>query len=197
MTGLESILSQIDGDAKREAEEQLSAAREEAGKILEAAREAAAQKASAILAEGEEKAQDIRSRADSATELARRNAMLSFKQQVIREAIDSTLDSLENAPDGEYFSLLLQLAARFSREGKAEMRLNARDLKRLPADFEEQLKKAAPRAEIAISPTPCDIESGFLLIYGGIDINCTFRAIFEAAEGELRDAAGKILFPGA
>ncbi len=197
MTGLENILSQIEGDAKQEADELLSAARKKADELLSEAREEAAGKTQAILQEGERKAQDIRARADSAAMLERRNAMLAFKQQVIRDAIDSTRVSLENAPGAEYFELLLQLAARFAGEGKAEMRLNQRDLDRLPPDFEAALRQAVPHGEITVSKTPCDIENGFLLVYGGIDINCTFRAIFEEAEGELRDAAGKLLFPEA
>lgn len=197
MTGLETILSQITGDAEQEAAEQRSAAEQEAAELLAAAKEEAAKRTQAILQEGEQKAQEIRSRAESAAALERRNAMLSFKQQEIRNAIDSTRTALEELPDQEYFDLLVQLCARFAGEGKAEMRLNQKDLDRLPAGFEDTLKQALPQGEITISKEPCNIESGFLLVYGGIDINCTFRAIFEDMEGELRDAVGKILFPDA
>ena len=195
MTGLEAILSQIESDARQEADELLSSAKAKVEEILVNAKEEAAKKSQEILQEGEKKAQDIRDRADSAAMLARRNNMLAFKQQVIREAIDSTRASLEKAPDKEYFEMLLQLAARFAREGKGEMRLNRRDLDRLPGSFEADLKQAVPQADITVSKDPCDIENGFLLVYGGIDVNCTFRAIFEEADGELRDAVGKILFP--
>lgn len=195
MTGLESILSQIDSDARTESEDLLSAARAKAEGLTAKAREEASQKAKAMLQDGERRAQDIRDRAASAAQLERRNDMLAFKQQVIREAIEQTRVSLENAPANEYFETLLLLAARSAQKGKAEMRLNRRDLDRLPAGFEDELKKAAPQAEITVSKTPCDIASGFLLTYGGIDVNCTFQAIFEDAEGALRDAAGKILFP--
>lgn len=196
MTGLETILSQISGDAQREAEEQLSAARARADEILAAAKEEAAEKSQEIIKDGEKKAQDIRDRAGSAAQLERRNATLLFKQQVIREAVDGTRAAMEAAPDREYFDVLLRLAAQYAPKGTSEMRLNARDLGRLPKDFEAELKKAAPQADITISQTPADLESGFLLVHGGIDVNCAFRAIFEGAEGELRDAAGKLLFPG-
>ena len=195
MTGLEAILSQIENDARQEADELLSDAKAKAEEILAAAKEEAAKKSQEILQEGEKKAQDIRDRADSAAMLARRNAMLAFKQQVIRDAIDSTRASLENAPDQEYWEMLLQLAAHYAGEGKGEMCLNRRDLERLPKNFETDLKQAAPQADITVSKTPCDIENGFLLVYGGIDVNCTFRAVFEEADGELRDMMGKILFP--
>ncbi len=185
MTGLENILSQIESDARQEAEEQLEAAKAQAEEASQS-----------LLRAGEEQAQAIRSKAESAAQLERRNAMLTFKQQVIRDAIDSTRTSLESAPDQAYFDLLLQLAAKYAPAGKSEMRLNRRDLDRLPKEFAASLKRAAPQAEIVISDTPSDIASGFLLVYGGIDINCTFQAIFEDAEAELRDVAGGILFPG-
>ncbi len=195
MTGLETILNQINSDAREEADRQLEAARSQAHEILEAAKADAAAKSQAVLKNGEQMAQAIREKAESSAQLERRNAMLAFKQQMIRETIDNARTSLEQAPDKEYFDLLLLLAARFSQKGKGEMRLNRRDLDRLPKNFESDLKQAAPQAEITVSPTPCGIDSGFLLVYGGIDVNCTFRAIFEDAEGELRDAVGKILFP--
>ncbi len=196
MTGLETILSQIDSDAQQEASGRLEAAREEAEKLLAAAKEEAAQRSQAILQEGEKKAGEIRERAASAAQLERRNAMLAFKQQMIRDSIEETRTALENAPDQEYFPTLVHLAARFAKAGKAEMKLNRRDLDRLPKGFEDDLKKAVPQSEISVSKTPCEISSGFLLVYGGIDINCTFQAIFEDAEAELRDAAGRLLFPG-
>ncbi len=196
MTGLENILSQINEDAQREAGEKIAAAKAEADEILKAAGEDAARISQTMIQDGEKAAQDIRDRAESAALLERRNAMLSFKQQLICKAIDNTRAALENAPEQEYFDLLLRLVSKSAVAGKAEMRLNRRDLDRLPADFAAALKQAAPQADITVSPAPCDIESGFLLAYGGIDINCTFRAIFEDAESELRDAAGNTLFSG-
>ena len=77
------------------------------------------------------------------------------------------------------------------------MRLNAKDVSRLPDDFLARMRKAVPEAEVVISPKPHPVESGFLLVYGGVDINCTFQAIFEDAYEELRDTAGRLLFPQA
>ena len=44
------------------------------------------------------------------------------------------------------------------------------------------------------SKTPCDLPDGFLLVYGGIDVNCTFDALFEAEADALQDIAGGLLF---
>lgn len=195
MTGLESILNQIASDGQKEAEEQLSAARAKAAEITEKAKAEGAEKVRAALKDGERRAQEIRDRAQSAAELEQRNQMLVFKQELIGEAVEAARESLENAPDKEYFEILLTLYKRFAQEGRGEMLLNKRDIDRLPDDFLARMRKAVPGAEVTISPKPRQVENGFLLVYGGVDINCTFRAIFEDAYEELRDAAGKLLFP--
>lgn len=194
MTGLESILSQIAGDGQKEAEEILGEARKKADEIAEEAKAKGAEQVRAVLKDGERRAQDIRDRAQSAAELEQRNQLLVFKQQLIGEAVDAARESLENAPDAEYFDTLLALYSRFAGEGQGELRLNKRDLDRLPDDFLARMRKAVPAAQVTISPKAYDIESGFLLVYGGVDVNCTFRAIFEDAYEELRDAAGRLLF---
>lgn len=197
MTGLESIIKQIAGDAQAEAQQILEEARNKAEKAQQDAQQEAKRQAQAVLQKGEQDAQDIRERAASSAELQKRNQMLRFKQQLIGEAIEGARASMEEAPDKDYFDMLLQLYTRFAQKGQGEMRLNQKDLKRLPDDFLARMKQAVPQADMHISPTPCDIESGFLLVYGGMDINCTFRAVFEEAMDALRDAAGKRLFPGA
>jgi V/A-type H+-transporting ATPase subunit E len=151
----------------------------------------------AVLKDGERRAQDIRDRAKSAAELEQRNEMLLFKQQLIGETVDAARKSFEEAPDDEYFDTLLALYTRFAREGQGELRLNSRDLERLPDDFLARMRKAVPGAQVTISPKAHNVESGFLLVYGGVDINCTFRAIFEDAYEQLRDTAGRLLFPQA
>ena len=195
MTGLDSIISQIAGDGQKEAGEILAQAQKKAGDIAEAAKTQGGEQVRTVLKDGERRAQDIRDRAQSAAELEQRNQMLLFKQELIREAVDAARESLENAPDKEYFDALLTLYKRHAQEGRGEMFLNKKDVDRLPDDFLARMRKAVPGAEVTISPKPQNIENGFLLVYGGVDINCTFRAIFEDASDQLRDAAGKLLFP--
>lgn len=195
MTGLESIINQIAGDARQEADAILAEAKAKADKAAAEAKEEAKRQADAILQKGEQDAKEIRERAQSAAELAKRNQMLSFKQGLIQEAVEGARAAMEGAPDKEYFDSLLELYKRFAQKGQGEMRLNEKDLKRLPDDFLARMKQAVPEADMHISQKPAGIESGFLLVYGGMDINCTFRAVFEDAYDELRDAAGKLLFP--
>lgn len=194
MTGLETILQQIAADAKAEADELLQAAEQEKAKLLSEAKAKAEECEKAAIVLGEEQAKQIRERAESAAQMERRNAILACKQELIRETITQVKEALATAPDEKYFAVLESLAAKFAAEGKAELRLNKRDLERLPGDFTERLKAAAPQTELTIAAEPIDIANGFVLAYGEIDINCTLDAVFDGAQAELSDAVSRTLW---
>ena len=69
------------------------------------------------------------------------------KQQLIREALNQVCANLENAPAEEYFSILLELAERAAQPGEGVLWLNARDLERLPEDFQQRLDKITPQGK--------------------------------------------------
>ena len=47
-----------------------------------------------------------------------------------------------------------------------------------------------------MSPVPAPIEDGFILKYGEIEFNCTFKALFAAFSQELQAKAAELLFGG-
>ena len=177
-TGLDRIIEQILADAEAKAAEQVAAAEKEAKKTLADAAAEAEQKANVLLADSEKVGADIKARAASTAEFTRRRTVLAAKQNAIRDVIAAAQKELHDLPDDEYFSVLLKLAQK-----------NA-----LPGDAEMQLKAAVPGTNITVSNTPCNIPDGFLLVYGGIDVNCTFASLFEAAGDTLQDLAGGMLF---
>ena len=174
-TGLDRIIEQILADAEAKAAEQVAAAEEEAKKTLADAAAEAEQKANVLLADSEKVGADIKARAASTAEFTRRRTVLAAKQNAIRDVIAAAQKELHDLPDDEYFSVLLKLA-------------------QMPQDFSAQLKMAVPGTNITVSNTPCNIPDGFLLVYGGIDVNCTFASLFEAAGDTLQDLAGGMLF---
>lgn len=194
MTGLEAILAHIEQEAQAEAQGLLDAAQAEAQATLERAQEEAQQRSQAILEEAQKGADAIRERAESAALLEKRDGLLRCKQQLIREALGQVCQELEQAPAQEYFSLLLELVGRWAQPGDGVLYLNARDLQRLPQGFQEELDRIAPQGKIALSPQPRQLESGFVLAYGPVELDCTFPALFREAYDQLRDAAGAILF---
>lgn len=74
------------------------------------------------------------------------------------------------------------------------MQLNEKDLAAHAAGFFGAAESCCAGTNITVSNTPCNIPDGFLLVYGGIDVNCTFASLFEAVGDTLQDLAGGMLF---
>ena len=191
MTGLENIVSIIRQDAQSEAEAIIAKAQAEADKIIDKARAEAQEKGTQLTKGGSDKANDIIERAESAAQLETKKALLFSKQHLLKSVIDEAKLQLEGLEDKEYFDVLIQLAKKYSAQKDGFMLLNANDLGRLPADFEKKIQEIG---NITIKKEPANIKNGFLLIYGGIDINCTFDALFEDSAEALQDIVSNILF---
>ena len=191
MTGLENIVSIIRQDAQSEAEAIIAKAQAEADKIIDKARAEAQEKSTQLTKGGSDKANDIIERAESAAQLETKKALLFSKQHLLKSVIDEAKLQLEGLEDKEYFDVLIHLAKKYSAQKDGFMLLNANDLGRLPADFEKKIQEIG---NITIKKEPANIKNGFLLIYGGIDINCTFDALFEDSAEALQDIVSDILF---
>ena len=191
MTGLENIVSIIRQDAQSEAEAIIAKAQAEADKIIDKARAEAQEKSTQLTKGGSDKANDIIERAESAAQLETKKALLFSKQHLLKSVIDEAKLQLEGLEDKEYFDVLLQLVKKYSAQKDGFMLLNANDLERIPADFEKKIQEIG---NITIKKEPANIKNGFLLIYGGIDINCTFDALFEDSAEALQDIVSDILF---
>lgn len=77
-----------------------------------------------------------------------------------------------------------------------EICFSAADLGRLPEGFEAEVSKAAAAAggSLKLSREGKNIENGFILIYGGIEENCTIAAMFDAKKDELSDIVHRLVF---
>ena len=75
------------------------------------------------------------------------------------------------------------------------MYLSERDLDRLPEDFEEKVNSLIfEKGALMISKKPGNLENGFILVYGDMEVNCTLRAVFDEKHDLLKDLLGKALF---
>ena len=195
-TGLDRIIERIRTDAQNRAAEKIADAENDAAKTLAQAAKAAEQMAAEQMEEAQKKAADAARRADASAEFNRRRAVLAAKQDAIRATVAAAQERISALPEDEYFEVLLKLLKANAAPGKAELRLGAKDLARKPQDFAAKAAEAAKTAgaQITLSQTPCDISDGFLLVYDGIDVNCTFDSLFASKADALQDIAGGILF---
>ena len=193
MAGIENITSLIKQDAENTAAEIISNAKSKAEELNKQAHKDADEKISAVVKSQDVKFASIIERAKSSAELEKRKSLLSAKQEVISEIIEKAKESLENLPDDEYFDLLIKLVGKYSTEESGSIALGAKDLKRVPSDFEAKAN-AVSKGKLTLSKDSINIKNGFLLLYGGIDINCTFDSLFDEKNEEILDKVTHIVF---
>ncbi len=193
MTGLEKIISQIE----YESNDRCRIIIEEANKKAQGIIDSAEAEASGILKESEEqtakKLENMSQSAVSSAELAKSKILLKSKLEIIDDMLDKALNEIRALGDEEYFEIIKSLILNNAKEGEGVLRLSAKDCARLPKDFLSSVNKALGDKKIVLGDE-ADINGGFLLIYGDIDINCSFDAIASSKRDELRDALNSLLF---
>lgn len=196
MRGIEKIAAQIIG----EAEEKKAAIYEEIQHKID---ELNAKTDEEIKAELERINDDTLREEGTLEELAglaaqqkRRQAALSAKQEVIGEIINEAYERLLNLEDEKYFAVIKKMLEDNVLSEKGEIIFSARDRQRMPKDFEDVINNVALEkgGELVMSDEIRSIDGGFVLVYGGIEENCTFKAMLEASREELHDMVNGKLF---
>ena len=193
MSGIDKIIQQIETDTSQYCDSVTGQAQKKADAIISTANKEAEQ----IAATGREKTAarvaDIKKRGDSAAELEEKRVMLYTKQQIISTMLCDGLQAAKDLPEAEYFSLIINMVAKYSLPEDGVIFFGEKDNRRLPAGFTDELNQAA-KGGITLSPDFAPIDAGFILKYGGIEQNCSFDAIFAGEAENLSDKAGRLLF---
>ncbi len=189
MSGVEKIIARLNEETESQCRETEFNARKKAAEIVARAQTEGNGQIKAAEAEANKRSERILAGAQSLVSANSRKARLAARVALIDEVLESAARSLHELSDEAYFNALAGLAVRNKQDGVGEMLLCERDLKRMPRDFIDKLGYG-----FKVSPVPAPIEDGFILKYGEIEINCTFKALFGAAERELRARANTMLF---
>lgn len=193
MTGLDKILDEIRQEADEIAAGILKEAQEKADAIALEAQKRGAAAVTHIEEESAAKCTDILSRGESAAELLKRKAALRAKQDIISQVLLDAKTTLLNLPEDNYFERILKMVERYALDEEGEIAMSEKDNARLPKLFEAKLKLAS-KNKLKLSKQPVKIDGGFVLLYGGIEENCSFEALFSDRLEELQDEVQKLLF---
>lgn len=197
MTGLEKILKAIEDEAKAAADAVIAKANGEAEELLAAAKSEAEKKVSQIAVKSEADVKAALDRAESAAALQERKMILDAKQQIISNIISKAKSALVQLPDSEYFDIILNMIKLHAHKKPGKILFSSSDKARLPKDFDDRLKQALADkkgATLTVSDQNAVNGGGFLLIYGDIEENCTFDALFGTAMENLLDKVNSLLF---
>ena len=190
MTSSEKILAGIAGEAKTEAEKITAEAEKQAAEITAAAKTEAETDAGKIRAAAEKKAELIINSGKSSAELLKRDTALKCRRGLIEKALITVADTVNAYSDKDYFDFLLTLIKKEKLNGKGEVYLSVKDKARDIAAFKSELSAL----DLTLSDTFADINGGFILKYGDIQINGELSALIHEKRDVLTDELNKALF---
>ena len=190
MTSSEKILAGIAGEAKTEAEKITAEAEKQAAEITAAAKAEAETDAGKIRAAAEKKAELIINSGKSSAGLLKRDTALNCRRGLIEKALITVADTVNAYGDKEYFDFLLTLIKKEKLNGKGEVYLSVKDKARDIAAFKSELSAL----DLTLSDTFADINGGFILKYGDIQINGELSALIHEKRDVLTDELNKALF---
>ena len=196
MTGLEKMKNQILEEAKTSADEKIKDANAKAEGILAQAREEAEKTAERIAKKSEADIANYKDRVKSSCDLKKRTAVLEAKQEMISEVLDSAFEMLKSMDEADYFAMLKKMLEKYVLPQEGEIYFSSADLEKMPESFKKEIEAIANAkgGKLTLSKEGKKIEGGFVLAYGGIEENCTFKAIFDAERDRLSDKVHEELF---
>lgn len=143
-----------------------------------------------IKADAEKKAELIISSGKSSAELLKRDTALNCRREFIEKALITVADTVNAYGDKDYFNFLLTLIKKEKLNGKGEVYLSVKDKVRDIAAFKSELSVL----NLTLSDTFADINGGFILKYGDIQINGELSALIHEKRDMLTDELNKALF---
>lgn len=196
MAGLDKMTRQILEEAKTAAEAKVEEAESKAAEMINQANEEAARISESISQKSEAEVANYKERVLSSIDLQKRTKVLSAKQELISEMLEKSYESLAGMEADKYFEMLLKLLDKYVLPQEGEIYFSYADLKKMPKGYEAEVKKAAGAkgGSLAVSAEGRNIENGFVLAYGGIEENCTLRAMFDEKRELLSDKVRELLF---
>lgn len=193
MTGLEKIVNRIQLDSQNAIDGIKAKSASQCNSLIDKAESEAQAILSKSKAEAEQKYEDIINRAHSVSSLEERKIMLLTKQEIIKTMISNTRKNILSLSDKKYFEIIYKLVEKYSKNSTGVISFNKTDLSRLPADFTKKVN-ALSEGEILLNPESAKIDGGFILTYGGVDVNCSISTLINDNIESISDSVAHLLF---
>lgn len=196
MTGLDKMINQILDEANNSANKILEDARAGAEDIMNKAREEAGALQKDMEKRSEADIRNYKERVASSADLQRRTSLLEAKQEMISAVVDKAYGVFVSKSGEEYFQVIREMLKKFVLPQDGEIYFSKKDLDQMPADFEKEIQEIAASAggSLKLSKEAKELDGGFILAYGGIEENCSFKALFASRKDDLQDQVQRVLF---
>lgn len=198
MSNLENLTSKIIQDAELKAENVIKEARGKEIEIISKRVEAAKKAAATMTENANMEAKSMIDRALSKAELEVRNRKLLAKQQVMDKVFEEAEKRLSKINLETFQEFVKTSILALDIDGDEKIIMSLDDKAKLPQDFLEKLNKelvsAGKKGNMEFSDETRNLNGGYILAKGGIEINNSFKSMISSLRDELEYGVNKILF---
>jgi V/A-type H+-transporting ATPase subunit E len=188
---LEKIIERIDKEVKNNSEHILDEARKKEKEILDLAWQKAEEIHKQRIKNGEGKAQAVKDNILAQARLEQKKELLKTKQEQINEIYQKVFNDLLMSPTGIYQEFIKKMILEIMEQGKAELFISSRDEKVITLLFIDQvnkeLKKRKQKGEIKLSSERVDINGGFILRQGKVELDNSFDTWMKVVREETEE----------
>ncbi|WP_017416206.1 V-type ATP synthase subunit E [Clostridium tunisiense] len=198
MSNLENLTSKIIEDAELKAENIIKEAKSKEVEIISKRVEAAKKAAATMTENANMEAKSMIDRALSKAELEVRNRKLFAKQQVMDKVFEEAEKRLSKVNLETFQEFVKTSILALDIDGDEKIIMSLDDKAKLPQDFLEKLNKAlvsaGKKGNMEFSDETRNLNGGYILAKGGIEINNSFKSMISSLRDELEYGVNKILF---
>lgn len=198
MSGADKLREKILAEAGSQARTVLDDGRKKAAEILDQGEKQAERQVKAIREAAQKKAEELRRRALTISALDARKKILAAKEGLIEETFTLAIERLCALDQKDYEELLYAMLLAASRTGAEEIIVAGADSVRFTAKLLERVNKElvvrGKQGRLALSPEVRDMQGGFVLRAGDVEINCSFDSILRMQRDKLETDVASILF---
>ena len=198
MPGAEKLREKIIAQASEQADQVLNEARLRAEKIIAKAEQDAASRKNTILEKGRAQAEERGRRILTIAELDARKNVLTAKQELIEETFVEALARLQKMGKAKYQELIFPMLIDAVNSGQEEIIISPRDESNFTAEFlakvNEAITKKGIEGKLIIAEEKREMQGGFILRAGDVEINSSFDSILRMMRDQLEPEIAAILF---
>ena len=198
MSNLDNLSSKIVEDANIKAETMLKEARDNGTLIIESKVKAAKDLEAQMLEKAKIEANTVKQRIISNATLTVRNEKLTAMQSVVDGVFVEALEVLSKITEEQYLELLKRYLISMPIAGNEEIILPSKYRSLVSDDYlaeiNSALKTSGKIGDMKLSLEDRNINSGFIVLKNGIEINNTFESLVNSLRDELESEIVKELF---
>jgi V/A-type H+/Na+-transporting ATPase subunit E len=198
MSNIENLTSKIIKDAEVKAENIINEAKEKEAEIVSKKVDVANRMATSMMESATLESKSIVDRTISKAELEIRNEKLLAKQKVIETVFEKAEEKLSKMNLDIFQSFVKNSILTLDIDGDEEIIMSVDDRAKLPKDFltdlNKELANIGKKGNIKFSDQLRDLNGGYILSKGGIEINNSFKSMISSLRDELEYGVNKVLF---